>query len=101
MLISRLSKIKLKEPDRYIITHPIITKHCSNQYEIKQRALLVALGLVYYMRLSTQYRVAFVTDLENLIPNCNVKFKEAFDDEVCTDDAILHNHTCCMFIMHR
>ena len=84
----RLNKEK-KEPDPYITSHPIITKQCLNQYEIKQRALLVALGLVYYMRLNTHYRKVFVNELEKLIPNCNVKFKEAFNDEVCTNVAII------------
>ena len=45
-----------------------------------QRALLVALGLVYYMRLNSTYREKFAKELDNEIPG--IKFLQAFRDEV-------------------
>ena len=50
--------------------------------EIKQKALLVALGLVYYMRLDTKYRLKFVKKMDQLTTSYSVGFEKAFTDEV-------------------
>jgi len=68
-------------PDAHIVTHPMI-KDGLDSLEVNQRALLVALGLVYYMRLNTDYRARFVKELDKKSQNYNVKFSEAFSDEV-------------------
>ena len=66
----------------YIFAHPVI-KIKSEIFEINLRALLVALGLVYYMRLDTLYRQKFVARLDGMIQSGCVNFKRAFTDEVC------------------
>ena len=50
--------------------------------EMRQRALLVALGLVYYMRLDSEYREKFSKELDRM--NFAVKFQTAFTQEVVT-----------------
>ena len=49
---------------------------------MRHRALLVALGLVYYMRLNSEYREAFAKELDKL--KFAVKFLKAFTQEVRT-----------------
>ena len=68
-------------PDAHIAEHPMI-KDGLDRLEVNQRALLVALGLVYYMRLNTDYRARFVKELDKMIQNYNIKFNKAFSDEV-------------------
>ena len=46
------------------------------------RALLVALGLVYYVRLDTSYRKEFTEELDK--NKFSVKFQTAFTEEVIT-----------------
>jgi len=77
-------------PEAHIATHPMI-KDDLDQLEVNQRALLVALGLVYYMRLNTDYRARFVKELDKKIQNYNVKFSEAFSDEVCIKQNVCDN----------
>jgi len=91
------------DPDPYITNHPIISKQYSDQFKIKQRALLVALGLVYYMRLNTLHRKQFIEELEGTILNCAVKFKEAFDDEVCTNTIVVQCYSRMVYCdcLHR
>ena len=48
--------------------------------EIRQRALLVALGLVYYMRLDSDYRKLFAEELDRMY--FSVKFLKTFKQEV-------------------
>ena len=50
------------------------------QVEMRERALLVALGLVYYMRLNSDYRKRFVQELDK--ENFSIKFLTAFRQEV-------------------
>ena len=50
--------------------------------EMRHRALLVALGLVYYMRLNSDYREKFSKELDRM--NFVVKFQTAFTQEVVT-----------------
>jgi len=68
-------------PDAHIVAHPMI-KDDLDKVEVNQRALLVALGLVYYMRLNSDYRKRFVKELDKMIQNYSVKFSKAFSDEV-------------------
>ena len=56
------------------------SKISDNSEETKQRALLVALGVVYYMRLDSEYRKRFVEELEK--EHFEVKFLTALTDEV-------------------
>ena len=51
-----------------------------NREEMRQRALLVALGLVYYMRLDSKYRKKFSEELDK--EPFTVKFYTAFTEEV-------------------
>jgi len=66
-------------PAACITKHPMISEEL-DPAEMKQRALLVALGLVYYMRLDSKYRVEFSKELDKMIPG--VKFLTAFTEEV-------------------
>ena len=61
--------------------HPIISKKLSLE-EIRHCALLVALGLVYYMRLNSEYRKHFAHKLDKR--NFAVEFLTAFTQEVAT-----------------
>ena len=70
--------------DAQITEHPMI-RDGLDRLEVKQRALLVALGLVYYMRLNTDYRARFVKELDKMIQSYCVKFSQAFSDEVRMD----------------
>ena len=65
--------------DTDISTHPII----NNKEGMKQRALLVALGLVYYMRLNSEFRENFTNKLKNF--HFQVDFLTAFTQEVMVD----------------
>ena len=56
------------------------SKFNDNSEEMKQRALLVALGIVYYMRLDSEYRKRFVEELDKR--HFEVKFLTAFTEEV-------------------
>ena len=67
--------------DAQIVAHPMI-KDGLDRVEVNQRALLVALGLVYYMKLNTDYRARFIKELDKKIQSYSVKFSEAFTDEV-------------------
>lgn len=66
-------------PAACITAHPMISKDL-NQVEMREHALLVALGLVYYMRLNSHYREKFVQELDK--ENFSVKFLTAFRQEV-------------------
>ena len=76
--------------------------------EVKQKALLVALGLVYYMRLGTKYRLKFVEKMDQLTASYSVKFKKAFSDEVqYVNIHIMYlvytfatNYRCCSYSVH-
>lgn len=68
--------------DLQVVEHPMI-RGGLDQLEVNQRAVLVAVGLVYYMRLNTDYRARFVKELDQVIYNYAVKFSKAFFDEVC------------------
>ena len=68
-------------PDAHIAEHPMIRDDL-DRLEVNQRALLVALGLVYYMRLNTDYRARFIKELDKKIQSYSVKFSKAFSDEV-------------------
>lgn len=61
--------------------HPKINDMSTTE-QMKHRALLVALGLVYYMRLDTSYRERFVDEIDR--NNFSVKFQEAFTEDVST-----------------
>ena len=61
--------------------HPRINRD-TTQEEMRHRALLVALGLVYYVRLDTSYRKKFVNELDRN-NTAKLKFKQAFTEEVC------------------
>jgi len=66
-------------PAACITEHPMISKDLI-QVEMRERALLVALGLVYYMRLNSNYRKIFVEELHK--EKFSVKFLTAFRQEV-------------------
>ena len=68
-------------PAAFISKHPMISENL-NREEMKQRALLVALGLVYYMRLDSEYRKKFVKELNKM--HFEVKFLTAFTQEVAS-----------------
>jgi len=70
---------------------PCITKHPMvkdnlNPEEMRQRALLVALGLVYYMRLDLEYRKRFAEELDKM--HFVVKFLKAFRQEVLLSNSV-------------
>lgn len=66
-------------PAACITKHPMIKERISVE-EMRQRALLVALGLVYYMRLDSDYRRMFTEELDKM--HFSVKFLTAFKEEV-------------------
>ena len=66
-------------PAACITKHPMIKERLSVE-EIRQRALLVALGLVYFMRLDSDYRKLFAEELDRMY--FSVKFLKAFKQEV-------------------
>ena len=68
-------------PAASISEHPMISDNL-NREEMKQRALLVALGLVYYMRLDSEYREKFAKELDKM--HFVVEFLTAFTQEVAT-----------------
>ena len=70
--------------------HPLIKSNL-NLLELKQRAILVALGLVYYMRLDTSYRKRFVEEMDQATVSFRFLFKEAFNDEVSGHYMNVHN----------
>ena len=57
--------------------HPVIS---DSREEMKQRALLVALGLVYFMRLNSKYRKKFTEEMSKL--TFVIDFQTAFTQEV-------------------
>ena len=61
--------------------HPKINSN-STPEQMCHRALLVALGLVYYVRLDTLYRIEFAEELDK--NRFSIKFQTAFTEEVCT-----------------
>ena len=67
--------------DSNICAHPVI-KNKSSPLDMNHRAILVALGLVYYMRLDTNYRKMFIADLDGMIKSYCINFETAFNDEV-------------------
>ena len=71
-------------------SHPIINDY-STPEQMRHRALLVALGLVYYVRLNTSYRERFTEELDR--HNFSVKFQEVFTEEV-------HSYVYDTFIIH-
>ena len=60
--------------------HPMISEGLSKE-EMGRRALLVALGLVYFMRLDSEYRITFAKELDKMHVSA-VKFQTAFTQEV-------------------
>lgn len=64
------------------LNHPKINSN-STPEQMKERALLVALGLVYYVRLNTAYRKKFADKLDK--NNFSVKFQVVFTEEVHTN----------------
>ena len=66
-------------PAACITKHPMISEGL-DLAEMRQRALLVALGLVYYMRLDSKYRIIFAKELDKMFPG--IKFLTAFTQEV-------------------
>ena len=66
-------------PAACLTKHPMISEELDTA-EMKQRALLIALGLVYYMRLDSKYRLLFANELNKMVPG--VKFLTAFTQEV-------------------
>ena len=66
-------------PAACITKHPMINERLSGE-EMRQRALLVALGLVYYVRLDSDYRKMFAEELDRMY--FSVKFLKAFKQEV-------------------
>ena len=67
-------------PAACITKHPMISERLSGE-EMRHRALLVALGLVYYMRLDSDYRIRFAKELDKMHVLA-VKFQTAFTQEV-------------------
>ena len=63
--------------------HPRINSN-STPEEMRHRALLVALGLVYYVRLDTSYRKKFAQKLDGNNSPVKLKFKQVFTEEVAT-----------------
>ena len=47
----------------------------------QQRAILVALGLVYYFRLNSEFREEYKEKMEDIC--VDITFTDALDDEVC------------------
>jgi len=71
--------ITTNESTKCITKHPVISKKL-NQKEMRLHALLVALGVVYYMRLNSNCRESFIQELDNM--HLPVKFLTAFTEEV-------------------
>ena len=68
--------------------HPIIGRNLEPE-ELRYRALLVALGLVYYVRLNTSHRKKFEDELDkNQLPT-KLTFHKAFTEEVAICKAIV------------
>ena len=68
--------------------HPIIGSNLEPE-ELRYRALLVALGLVYYVRLNTLHRKKFEDELDkNQLP-MKLTFHKAFTEEVAICKAIV------------
>jgi len=84
--------IKKGNLDLYICGHPMI-KEGLDKLEVTQRALLVSLGLVYYMRLNSEYRKKFVKEIDELTSHYSIKFEKAYNDEV----SIVN---CCNSLVH-
>ena len=59
------------------------SKPYGDRTDYHRRAVLVALGIVYYMRLNTKFREAYkdLMDKGNRLPN-EVRFSQAFNDEL-------------------
>ena len=72
----------------YTKLHPITSSNLEPE-ELSYRALLVALGLVYYVRLNTSHRKKFEDELDkNQLPT-KLTFHKAFTEEVATCKAIV------------
>ena len=67
-------------PAAYITKHPMMSEGLSKE-EMGHRAMLVALGLVYFMRLDSKYRIKFAEKLDTM-HNFAVNFQTAFTQEV-------------------
>lgn len=78
-----MPEIKKDMLESYDCGHPMI-KEGLDKLEVTQRALLVSLGLVYYMRLNSEYREKFVKEIDQLTSFYGVKFIDAYNDEVTT-----------------
>ena len=83
-------------PAACISKHPMIKDNLDAE-EMRQRALLVALGLVYYMRLDSAYRERFVKELHRM--PFSVKFLTAFKQEVATSTTIYGNSVVFHFFI--
>ena len=73
-----------------------VTAHkCYDKSETwQQRAILVALGLVYYFRLNKEFREEYKDRMEDICGD--IKFTEALDDEV-----FITFFMCCSYLfMH-
>ena len=79
--IEDITDIKRDKLDLNKCGHPMI-KADLDKLEVTQRALLVALGLVYYMRLNSEYRTKFVEMIDELTSYYRVNFMKAYNDEV-------------------
>jgi len=79
--IEKMIDIKKDKLDLNKCGHPMI-KEGLDKLEVTQRALLVSLGLVYYMRLNSEYRTKFVEVIDELTSCYSVNFMKAYNDEV-------------------
>ena len=59
------------------------TKLFGYRNDYHRRAVLVALGVVYYMRLNARFRKAYINAMDHIgIISNEIKFSEAFDEEI-------------------
>ena len=59
----------------------VYKKYRHDLKDLEQRAVLVSIGLVYYLRLS-DYRNLYATEIDKIIAFQEVKFLQAFDEDV-------------------
>ena len=60
----------------------------------QQRAILVSLGLVYYFRLNSEFRVEYKAKMKDIC--VDITFTEALDDEVWKILILLQLLVCCV-----
>ena len=95
--MENMREIKKDQLDIYKCGHPMI-KEGLDKLEVTQRALLVSLGLVYYMRLNSEYREKFVEVIDQLTPYYSVNFLKAYNDEVTIELLLMMLFSC---VCHR